>query len=307
MTQHKATVLITGASGMIGRLLTGHLQEKGYAVRWLVRDPAQSPVEAFRWSPEKNELDPAALEGTDAIINLAGESIASGRWTESRKHRILESRTKSTLLLAAKLKEIPNRVSVFLSASAIGYYGDRPVNELLTEDAQPGNDFLATVTREWEKAADEVTAVTGVRLVKVRIGIVLGEGGALKELAKPVRLMAGSPLGTGRQMMSWIHEDDLTGIFIHLLENSGAGGVFNAVAPNPVSNRVMVQAIGRALKKPVFLPPVPAFLLKVILGEMSVMVLAGNRISAGRILSAGYRFRFPDLQEALKDIFEGGR
>ncbi len=307
MSNPTGTILITGGSGMIGRLLTQRLQKAGYAVRWLVRNPSSAPVPAFRWSVDHGYLDPAAFNGADAIIHLAGENIGGGRWTEARKRQLLESRTRSTALLAKKLKEIPNQINAVLSASAIGYYGDRPDGAIMTEASPSGDDFLAQITREWESAADAM-ADPGRRVVKVRIGIVLSaDGGALNQLARPVKWMFGSPLGSGDQVMSWIHEQDLADIFLHLLQHQDTQGVYNAVAPSPVTNRDLVHAIGKVLRRPILLPPVPAFLLKLLLGEMSVMVLAGCRVSGEKIQEAGYHFRFPELQEALSDIFQKAR
>ena len=303
MSNPTGTILITGGSGLIGKLLTYRLQTKGYAVRWLVRNPASAPVPAFRWSVEHGYLDPAALNGVQAIIHLAGENLGGGRWTEARKRQLLESRTRSTALLAKKLKEIPNHVNTVLSASAIGYYGDRPDGEIMTETSPSGDDFLAQITREWEAAADAMAA-PGRRVVKVRIGIVLSaDGGALKELARPVKWLVGSPLGSGDQVMSWIHEQDLADIFLHLLQHQETQGVYNAVAPAPVTNRELVRGIARVLKRPILLPPVPAFMLRFLLGEMAVMVLAGSRVSGEKIQATGYHFRFTELHEALRDIF----
>lgn len=302
----KGTILITGGSGLIGRLLTRRLLEKGYAVRWLVRSPTAANVSkevlAYRWDVDKGYIDPAALDGTDVLIHLAGENLAGGRWTAKRKKVLMESRTRSTTLLVNKLKESPGQVKKFLTASAIGYYGDRPGSETMTEESTPGDDFLAEITKNWESAADELL-MSGIRVVKVRIGIVLSaQGGALQELARPVRWFAGSPLGSGDQVMSWIHEDDLARIFIHLMENGQSQGAFNAVSPNPVTNRELVQAIARVLHRPVILPPVPAFILRLLLGEMAAMVLSGCRVSGKKLEDTGFEFRFRELAPALADI-----
>ena len=302
----KGTVLITGGSGLIGKVITRRLLERGYAVRWLVRDPSKAHVHgvsAYRWNIGEGYLDPAALEGTDAIIHLAGENIGGGRWTKQRKKLLMESRTGSTALLARMLTETPGQVRTFLSASAIGFYGDRPASELITETSTPGDDFLAQVTKAWE-AATVAIALSGRRVITVRIGIVLSaNGGALQELARPVKWFVGSPLGSGDQVMSWIHEEDLAGAFIHLLEHEETSGVYNAVAPEPVTNRVLVTAIGHALNRPVLLPPVPALVLKLLLGELSLMVLAGSRVSGKKLEASGYAFRFREVAAALSDIF----
>ncbi|MBA4055456.1 MAG: TIGR01777 family protein, partial [Marivirga sp.] len=234
--------------------------------------------------------------------HLAGAGIADKPWTEERKREILESRTNSTRLLFDELKKGDHTVNVFISSSAIGYYGFGDKQEIFTEESNPGNDFLATVTRHWEKEVDAISAL-GIRVIKVRTGIVLSEkGGALMEIVKPVKFFAGAPLGSGEQYMSWIHLDDLCGLFIKAVEDPAMSGAYNGVAPNPVTNRDLTVTIARTLHKPLILPAIPAFVLKLLLGEMADLVLRGSKVSPQKILRAGYRFKFENLNEALADL-----
>jgi uncharacterized protein (TIGR01777 family) len=297
-------ILITGASGLIGSRLTQTLRKRGDHVTHLGRSgKVASGAQSFIWDIKRQHVDPDALSGVDTIIHLAGAGVAEKRWTPGRKKEILESRTLSTRLLYETLRNQKHGVKNFISASGIGYYGFGDASQAFTEVSKPGFDFLAQVTRQWEDEADKISAL-GIRVVKIRIGIVLSEkGGALKELAKPVRWLAGSPLGSGDQIISWIHVDDLCGIFMKAIDDEGMHGAYNAVAPNPVTNRELTKSIGQALHKPVFLPAIPGALLKMLLGEMSEMVLEGNNVSPARILQTGYAFRFTTVDEALTDLF----
>ena len=295
-------ILITGGTGLLGGRMTEMLHEKGYHVKYLSRNPDKAGnIPAYHWDIAKQEMDPAALKNTSAIIHLAGAGVADERWSPERKQIILESRTQSAALIRKALRENPHEVNTFISASGISFYGNDD-DGIMTEDSPPAKDYLADVARAWEHAADEVGNL-GPRVIKIRIGIVLSEkGGALPKLARPVHWWAGAPLGTGRQPMSWIHIDDLAGIFIHALEHRDMKGVFNGVAPNPVTNREMTKAIARALNKPLFLPPVPSFVLRMMLGEMANMILGGTRISSEKIRKTGFVFSFPELEPALHDL-----
>jgi uncharacterized protein len=295
-------ILITGASGLIGTRLTQLLPSLRRNVFQLGR--AAKSSSSYVWDIHKGILDPNALKNKDAIIHLAGASVGDDRWTAARKIEILKSRTESTRLLYENLKKGDHSVRLFISASAIGYYGFENEQEWYTEDSPAGNDFLAKVTRAWEDEVDKI-AQLGIRVVKLRIGIVLSaEGGALKEMANPVKYFVGAPLGTGRQPVSWIHIDDVCGIFVKALEDSAMSGAYNVVAPTPVDNKTLTKAIGRALGKPVILPPIPEFVLKLIVGEMAEIVATGNRISAQKILDAGYQFKFTDVQSAVDNLLK---
>jgi len=302
------TILITGGTGLVGTRLTEMLLEKGYKVKYLSRNPKKTDeIPAFKWDVKTQEIDPKALTDVDAIVHLAGAGVADEKWTKARKKVILESRTKSTELLNKALRENDHNVSTLVSASAIGYYGYDSGGVWKKEDSRFGDDFLATVTKEWEAKVDELAkANTGLRVSKLRIGIVLSEkGGALKEIAKPIKMYAGALLGNGQQFMSWIHIDDLCRMFIHAIENKQVEGVYNAVAPNPITNKEMTKTIAKILGKPLILPNVPGFALKLIIGEMASMVLGGSKISCEKIQEAGFQYKFDDVKLAINDLLKG--
>jgi len=246
-------------------------------------------------------IDIRALGQVDTIVHLAGASIAEQRWTALRKKEILDSRIKSTELLYQTLKNNRHNIKTFVSASAIGYYGFGGDAKVFTEEDKPGNDFLAQVTRQWENEVDKMSAL-GLRIAKLRIGITLSEkGGALKEMAKPIRLRFGSSLGTGKQFLSWVHIDDLCEMFVRAIEDENMSGAYNAVTAW-CTNEEMTKAIAASMQKPLWAPFVPSFLLKIILGEMADLILKGSKVSAEKIKQAGYRYQFPNLNEALNNL-----
>ncbi len=298
------SILITGASGLIGARLTEILLEKGYRVAHLGRSKKSGGVPSYIWDVEKGEIDLKSLEGADAIIHLAGAGVAEKRWTHQRKQEILESRTKSAALLYESLKDTKHNVKVVVSASAIGYYGGGRGIEVVNEESKPGNDYLATVVVDWEKALDRISSL-GMRVAKIRIGIVLSEkGGALKEMASPIKWGVGAPLGTGEQMVSWIHLDDLSNLFIKAVEDASMVGAFNGVSPHPVTNREMTKAIAKVLKRPLFLPAIPTFVLKIMIGEMADIVVTGSNVSSEKIQRSGFKFKFTDLDNTLRSLFK---
>jgi uncharacterized protein len=293
-------VLITGASGMIGTRLTELLLQKGYQVLHLGRS-GKSAQPSFLWDVANRTMDANALTDTDAIIHLAGAGVTEKRWTPKRKKEILDSRTQSTHLLVETLRKGNHKVDTFISASAVGYYGFCLDERIYTEDSEPGTDFLAQVTRQWEESVNKIETL-GIRVVKLRIGIVLSNrGGALPELTWPVRWGIGSPLGTGRQYMSWIHLDDLCAVFIRAIEDRHMTGVYNAVCDH-VTNREMVNHIARVLKKPLWLPPVPGFMLKLLIGETAQIVINGGKVSSEKIRQTGFQFQYPQLEMALQNL-----
>ena len=300
------SILITGASGLIGVRLTEILLEKGHCVAHLGRSKKSGGVPSYVWDVEKGEIDLKSLEGTDAIIHLAGAGVAEKRWTHRRKLEILESRTKSSTLLYETLKNTIHNVKVVVSASAIGYYGGARGLEVVTEESKPGQDYLAKVVVDWEKAVDRISTL-GIRVAKIRIGIVLSEkGGALKEMAVPVKWGMGAPLGTGEQMVSWIHLDDLCNLFIKAVEDASMFGAYNGVSPHPVTNREMTQAIAKILERSLFLPAVPTFVLKLMIGEMADIVVTGSNVSSEKIQRSGFKFKFTDLDNTLRNLFTVG-
>lgn len=292
-------VVITGASGLIGTRLTEMLVEKGYEVAHLGRTKKSGKVPTYVWDIEKSVIDDEVFNNTDAVIHLAGAGVADKRWNPKRKLEILESRTKSTALLAHYLSK-NQQVKTVVAASAIGYYGFGLTDHEFSEVSNPGTDFLAQVVRAWE---GEVDKIKSARVVKLRIGIVLSEkGGALKEMMKPVAWGVGSPLASGNQFLSWIHIDDLCRMFIKALEDGSMQGAYNATGPYAVTNRALTEAIAKTLHKPLVLPPVPGFLLKIIVGEMADLVINGSIVSSAKIQKAGFTFKFPTLETALDDL-----
>lgn len=291
-------ILITGGSGLVGKAITQILEKNGYQVAWLSRGLQQK--KSFLWDVEKQEIDQNAIEWSDAIIHLAGTGVAEKRWTCERKKDILKSRTESTRLLCEAIQKANKKPEAFISASAVGFYGFDTGDTLKTEDAQPGNDFLAEVVVAWEAEVEKIEAL-GVRTAILRIGIVLDKiGGALGEMLKPP---VAAPLGSGEQWMSWIHIQDLARLFVFALENPDMKGKYNAVAPNPVKNKELTREAAKAKGKIFLDVGVPEFVLKLILGEMAAMVLGGNRVSAEKTLETNFQFEFPSLNLALKDLF----
>ncbi len=298
------TVLITGGTGSIGRRLTQLLQQEGYRVSLLSRSTTSIPdVRVYQWDIRKGHIDPQAIATADHIIHLAGEGIADERWTDARKESIMSSRTQSTDLLVQALAKNPHHVKSFVGASAIGFYGGDTADRPLTETSQGGSDFLAQVVRAWERAEEQIASI-GIRTVKLRIGVVLmAEGGALPKLAQPVRLGAGAPIGSGQQYVSWIHLDDLCRLFIQGLSDESWQGVYNAVAPNPVTNEALTRAIAGVLHRPLLLPNIPNFAIKLMYGEMAIVVTGGNYVLNKRITDeTNFQYQYADLTKALENL-----
>jgi uncharacterized protein (TIGR01777 family) len=296
-------VLVTGATGFVGKRLLGKLDRPVV----LSRDAARAEkslskfqVKAFPWDPTKPP--PAeAFDGIDAVIHLAGDPVAEGRWNEAKKARIRDSRVEGTRNLVATLRAIGRRPRVLVSASAVGLYGDRG-DEQLDENSRPASDFLADVCRDWEHEALEARSL-GMRVVPVRVGMVLGEGGgALGKMLTPFYLGLGSPLGSGNQYMPWIHIDDLVDIFLHAARHDHVTGPLNGVAPNPVTNREFTQTLGKVIGRWTILPPVPGVVLRTILGEFANVLLGSQRVYPVATKQAGYVFQHPELEQALRQI-----
>jgi uncharacterized protein (TIGR01777 family) len=298
------SVLITGGSGLLGSALTDSLLQKGYQVSHIGRRASTGKVNCFRWSVKEKYFDPAALEGVDIIIHLAGAGVSEKRWTKSHKKEILESRTFTSQLLFDSLKNIPNNVRTVICATAIGYYGLTTQDTWCKEDQAPGDDFLASVTKAWEESILPI-ANLGKRLVMTRIGVVLAnEGGALMEMANPVRWFVGAPLGNGKQWVSWIHLSDVSRLYQLIIEDENISGIYNAVAPNPVTNRELTRFIARALHRPLLLPPIPDFVLQIVLGDMAEIVVNGARVSCEKIESVGFQFEFTDASVAVHNLLD---
>jgi uncharacterized protein (TIGR01777 family) len=297
-------VAVTGANGLIGSAFVPFLTAGGHEVRRLVRRPPRNADE-IRWDPGKGEIDPSSLEGVDAVVHLSGESVAAGRWTRARKARIWNSRIDSTQTVARALATTTRPPKVLVSASAIGYYGDggdEGSHEWFTESSPPADDFLGELAEAWEAAAAPAVEA-GIRVVHPRIGLVLSPaGGALGRLLTPFRLGLGGVIGSGRQFMSWVAVDDVLAGLHHALVNQGLSGPFNLMAPGPVTNREFVKTLGGVLGRPT-VAPIPAFALQAVLGEMAdATLLASSRVRPDRLVSSGYRFRFPELEGALRHL-----
>ena len=298
-------ILVAGGTGLVGTRLVQLLRKKGYEVALLSRKASNSKeTTTYRWDTTSGEIDLAAVQNADAVINLAGAGIADSWWTPQRKRLIIESRTHSTGLLLQALQTSPNPVKTYLSASAIGYYGD--AGDTWLEETDPaGEGFLAESTQAWEAAFHEAEKLD-IRSAALRIGIVLTpKGGALSKMLLPFRARMGSYFGNGRQWYSWIHIDDLCNLFIHALEDPKAQGIYNAVAPNPVTNKELVKAIGGVLGGPYLYAPVPEFVLRGAMGEMADVILSSSRVSAKKVAETGFEFQFPELKPALEDLLKG--
>lgn len=297
--------LISGATGLLGRRLLATVDSAAV----LTRDPrrARLPAHAtpFAWEPMAGPPPAAAFEGVDAVLHLAGEPVAAGRWSAERKRRIRDSRVLGTQHLVAALGALPRRPPVLVAASAVGYYGDRGDAEL-DEQAAPGSGFLAEVCRAWEEQA-QAAAALGVRVVRARIGLVLApEGGALPRMLPPYRLGLGGRLGHGKQWMPWIHADDVVGLLIHAAQQPSLSGALNAVSPAPVTNADFSRALARALRRPAVLAA-PRAALRLALGELSSVLLASQRAIPTQALRSGYAFRFRELSAALADCLRPGQ
>ena len=293
-------ILVSGSSGLIGQALIPVLTGGGHGVICLVRFKRQGGKSLVYWNPAGGEIDAAKLEGCDAVIHLAGEPI-TGRWTAAKKRAIRESRVKSTRLLCEALARLSNRPRVLVAASASGYYGDRG-DEVLREESEAGSSFLSQVCQEWE-AATKAAAESGIRVVNLRTGFVLSlAGGGLAKMLPAFKMGAGGRIGSGKQYMSWIGIDDLVQIIFFAATTETLHGPANAVAPNPVTNLEFTKTLGRVLGRPTIIP-MPAFAVRLAFGEMGEeLLLASTRIEPARLLSAGYQFRFPELEGALRHL-----
>jgi hypothetical protein len=296
-------ILITGGTGLVGKLITEELLREGHMVSHLSRKPGNNPkVKTYLWNVPKGQVDEHCLDGVDTVLHLAGAGIADKRWTAKRKKEIIESRTKSIGLIYQLIKSKPNKVNTIISASATGYYSNRG-DELLTEESRPNNDFMARCCVAWEEAVDEGKTL-GMRVLKFRTGVVLHKNeGALPQMAKPVKLGLGVPFGNGKQWIPWIHWQDVVDMYLYGIKNINLTGVYNMVAPNPVTNRQFTKAVARQLHRPMWPLKVPSFIFKLLLGEMNIIILGSTRVSAQKIEKDGYVFKHPELAEALKAIY----
>jgi uncharacterized protein (TIGR01777 family) len=302
------TVLITGGTGMVGQSLTDLLVENGYQVIILTRSPKKSSrlhVSFAKWDIDQNYIDPKALEVTNIIVHLAGESVATKRWTAKRKQEILDSRVKSGLFISNALKTMKHQVHTFIGASAIGWYG--PDNESskidgFKEEDPVDDSFLGNTCKQWEDSV-KIISTLGIRLVTLRIGIVLNKrGGALLEFIKPARLGVAAILGDGKQIVSWIHQQDLNAIVLFAITNKQIEGVYNAVSPEPISNKALTLYIAKHYHSWHISINVPTLVLNILLGEMSIEVLKSANVSSKKLENAQFSFQFPSISSALKQL-----
>jgi uncharacterized protein (TIGR01777 family) len=298
-------VLITGGSGLVGSELTKLLIHAGYEVVWLSRSSGvKNGITCYAWDYKSDFIDTKAFEGVTYIVHLAGAGVFDKRWSDAFKKEIIDSRVKATELLIKKASEFSS-IKACICASAIGIYGNSYNTILLKEDAHLGDDFLANVTKEWELAISKF-ATTSIRTVELRIGIVLAKkGGALTSIVAPIKYFIGSPLASGKQIISWIHIQDLCNMILKSIQDDTMTGVYNAVAPNPVSNKEFTHLAAKIIKKPILLPHVPPVALQIILGKQkAASVIQGIAVSSSKIQSSGFEFSYSTIEKALNDLLK---
>lgn len=298
-----AKVLITGGTGIVGRHLCKLLLEKGYDVALLSRSRKQeSKIPSYTWNIEKEEIEKEAIASADFIVHLAGANIGEKRWTEERKQLILDSRVKSGRLIFNKVKEQNTSLKAFITASATGYYGALTSDKIFSENDPAEDDFLGNVCEKWEQITNNFDE-RGIRSIRIRTGLVLTQqGGALAKMTTPTKIGVGSAIGSGNQYMPWIHIDDLCGIYLKAIEDEQMQGVYNAVAPEHHTSKTFMRSLAQVLKKPFWFPKIPSFVMKLLFGKMSEIVLKGSRVSSEKITSQGYNFLFPNLKNALANL-----
>ncbi len=295
-------IVVAGASGLVGSALVSKLKAEGAEVTRLVRSAAKSGE--IEWHPDRGSIDAPAMEGFDAVINLAGDGIADGRWTEEKKRRILDSRVNGTRLLSETMANLSRKPATFINASAVGFYGSRG-DELVDEDSGPGEGFLASVCRQWESATAPAEQA-GIRVVKLRLGVILTkDGGIMGSMLRPFKLGLGGKVGSGQQVISWIAMDDVVAAISFILHTESLRGPINAVAPQPVTNEEFTRTLGRVLSRPTFMA-MPAFAARLAFGEMAdEMMLSSTRV-AGKVLNdAGFKFQYPELEGAVRAMLQG--
>jgi uncharacterized protein (TIGR01777 family) len=298
--------LVTGATGFIGKRLLRRLERRVVLTRDAEKAKktlAEFNASIYEWDADRDPAPLVAFDGVDAVFHLAGDPVAEGRWTEAKKQRIRDSRIMGTRRLVDTLAALEHKPSVLVSGSAVGWYSDRG-DETLTERAQPGSDFLADVCVGWEREAMRATEL-GIRVVTVRTGVVLGQGGgALAKMLTPFRLGAGSPLGSAKQYMPWIHVDDLVDMMIFAAENKSLAGPMNGTAPNPVTNYEFTKTLGKVVGMPTFMPAIPGFMVKLMFGEFGDILLHSQKVQPQAALESGFKFTYPQLEGALRNILK---
>lgn len=299
-------ILISGGTGLIGTALTKLLQSNGYQVAHLSRTSGDKDgVKTWRWDYKKKELETGALDGIYAIVHLAGAGIADKRWTDGRKKEIIESRVETAKLIFEEMKKAGGKPTAFISASGINYYGSITSEKVFRETDPPSETFIGECCRQWEAAADLFEP--HCRVVKLRTGVVLSKrGGALEKIALPIKYRVGAALGSGKQYMPYLHIDDLARMYLYAIENAHVQGAYNATNGDHQTNKTLTKAIAKILAKPLWLPNVPGFALKIAFGELSEVLLEGSRASAEKIKGTGFTFGYPDLETSLSAIYGKG-
>lgn len=294
----KEIILITGANGMVAKRLS-EILNKDYSIKFLTRK--KTNYNEYEWNAKKGYIDIRAFQNVKHIIHLAGSGIANKRWSKKRKKTIISSRVNTAKLILETLNNNNIKISSFISASAVGYYGTETTENIYTEESENGNDFLSTVCSKWEQIANKFSEdKISERTVILRIGITLSKkGGALKKMLNPVKLYVGASLGSGKQYLPWIHIDDLCSIIKYSIDNASLNGTYNAVSPEHITNKEFTKTLAKFTNKPILLPNIPDFILKMIFGEVSVLLLKGSRVSSKKIIESGYKFKYPDLIAAL--------
>ncbi|WP_298367689.1 TIGR01777 family oxidoreductase [uncultured Lutibacter sp.] len=297
-----AKILVTGGTGLIGKHLCKLLKNRGHFVTVLSRSRTENPL-SFYWNINENYIDNEAITNTDYIIHLAGAGIADKRWTSARKKILINSRVDSTNLLFRKVKELNPTLKGFIAASGIGYYGSLTSEKVFSENDNSGNDFLATICKLWEKESLSFQN-ENIRTVILRTGIVLSKkGGALDKIMKPIKLGVGAAIGSGKQFMPWISIEDLCNMYVEAIENKTINGIYNAVAPEHITNKGFTKTIAKFVKKPLWLPNIPSFVLKIVLGELSIILLEGSRVSSRKIENTGFKFKHSTLNSFFSQLF----
>lgn len=299
-------IIITGGTGLIGKALCRLLLENGHEVYVLTRQTTRCDpehlIQYVEWNPNEGILHPELLKDADAVIHLAGESVADGRWTRKKRISILDSRTLLPHLLFQEFKKFDSFPDLFITASGTGYYGSNSHSGLSKEEHPPGDGFLSKICVQWEKTADEFKR-SGSRTVKIRTGVVLSsKGGALEKMMVPVQSGVGAALGSGHQIVPWIHIDDLCRIYLHALENNNISGAFNAVSPGQTTNWIFMSTLTKTLKKRFIPVRVPSFILYLIYGKKASILLKGGKISSEKIMKSGFQFKYPDLTTCLEEL-----
>ena len=298
----KEKVLITGGSGLVGKELSKLLNSNNYDTAILTRDINKRGSRTFYWDYENGKLDQEAIEFADIIVHLAGEGIANKRWTKEQKQRIIDSRVKTSNLLLDVIKKSKKKPHTIISASAVGIYGIESSTKVYTEEDKGADDFVADVVKQWESNVDKFESL-GIRTIKLRIGIVISkDGGAYQKMVLPVKLGLGSALGSGNQFMPWIYIGDLTEMILFSIRNSNVNSTYNAVAPEYITNYDFMKTIATALNMPYFMPRVPSFIFKLMLGELSQILLTGLKVSSDKIVSVGFKFKYSKFEDLMKEL-----